>query len=202
MSSKFCSYCNVEHALTQEYWYSLHLVTPQCKRYSKEWRRANADRRREANREQTNNWRKQNPERWKELQKSHYEKHKSKIVKRNHEYAAKRKKVDVNYKLTCLLRGRITKALTAGWKSGSAVRDLGCSIPELRTHLESKFTGGMSWENYGRSGWHIDHIRPLSSFNLNVPEEFQAAVHYTNLQPLWASENCSKSNKWSAEITA
>lgn len=182
MMSKFCRFCNCEHPLTREFWSRLH-YSPKCKvrvlaKHAE--------------------WKQRNPEKYREYAARFYKNHKQQVIQRNNEYATKRKHVDVNYKLTCTLRGRITKALTVGWKSGSAVRDLGCSIADLRSHLESKFIGGMSWENYGRSGWHIDHIRPLSSFDLTNPEEFKQAVHYTNLQPLWASDNCQKSNKWSA----
>lgn len=76
-----------------------------------------------------------------------------------------------------------------------------CSIEELRTHLENKFypnpeTGeAMSWDNRGFYGWHIDHIVPLSYFDLDDPEQLKRACHYTNLQPLWAKDNLVKSNK-------
>lgn len=80
-------------------------------------------------------------------------------------------------------------------KSGSAIRDLGCSMEELKVYLESKFQPGMSWDNYSFTGWHIDHIIPLSSFDLTDPEQFKQACHYTNLQPLWAEDNFKKSNK-------
>jgi hypothetical protein len=63
-------------------------------------------------------------------------------------------------------------------------------------YLESKFQSGMTWENYGKNGWHIDHIRPLSSFNLIDDKQLKLACHYTNLQPLWAKDNLVKSNKW------
>jgi hypothetical protein len=67
---------------------------------------------------------------------------------------------------------------------------LGCSIEKLREHLEKQFTAGMSWENQGI--WHVDHVRPCSSFNLATEEEKHKCFHYTNLQPLWGDENMSK----------
>ena len=73
--------------------------------------------------------------------------------------------------------------------------DLGCGISELILYLESKFQLGMTWENWSKYGWHIDHIIPLSSFNLEVREELLKAVNYINLQPLWAKDNFSKGDK-------
>lgn len=83
-------------------------------------------------------------------------------------------------------------AMKKNSKHGSAVRDLGCSIEEFKTHLESKFQHGMTWENYGRKGWHIDHIKPLSSFDLTDGEQLKIACNYKNMQPLWWNDNLSK----------
>ena len=74
-----------------------------------------------------------------------------------------------------------------------AVDNLGCSVEELKAYLESKFTVGMDWNN--RSKWHIDHIIPLSSFDLSDPNQLKKACHYTNLQPLWAKDNLKKGSK-------
>lgn len=107
-------------------------------------------------------------------------------------------KTNLLFKMSHKLRARFKQALKKNFKSGSAVRDLGCSIEELKPYLESKFypnpeTGEiMSWDNYGLKGWHIDHIKPLYSFDLSDPEQVKKACHYSNLQPLWAKENLSK----------
>ena len=80
------------------------------------------------------------------------------------------------------------------YKSCKTMELTGCSLEDLTKHLESKFTEGMTWENYGQ--WHIDHIRPCASFNLEDPEEQKKCFHWTNLQPLWAADNLKKSDKW------
>jgi len=104
-----------------------------------------------------------------------------------------RKITDINYKLTCTLRSRLYCAIRNTQKVGSAVEDLGCSIKELKQYLENKFKNGMTWNNYG--DWHIDHIIPLSIFDLKSRNDFLKACHYTNLQPLWGKENISKGNR-------
>lgn len=73
----------------------------------------------------------------------------------------------------------------------------GCSVEAFRSHIESQFRDGMTWDNWGRGWggareWHLDHIRPLASFDLTDLKQVAEACHYTNIQPLWASENRSK----------
>jgi tRNA(Leu) C34 or U34 (ribose-2'-O)-methylase TrmL len=57
----------------------------------------------------------------------------------------------------------------------------------------------MSWDNYGRYGWHLDHIRPFISFDLTDKEQQQQSLHYTNMQPLWAKDNIIKGGKWTRD---
>lgn len=78
-------------------------------------------------------------------------------------------------------------------KKGKTMELTGCSKQELLDYLESKFSEGMTWENYGK--WHIDHIRPCVSFNLEDSEEQKKCFHWTNLQPLWAVDNIRKGGK-------
>ena len=114
--------------------------------------------------------------------------------KRN-KYEQNKKYNDINFKLSWILRNRLNKALKNNQKIGSAVKDLGCTIEELKSHLESLWQEGMNWDNYSRNGWHIDHIKPLSSFNLEDREQFKKACHYSNLQPMWAKDNLRKGAK-------
>ena len=108
---------------------------------------------------------------------------------------------DLNFKIGKLLRGRVKSAIKNNQKVGSAVKDLGCSIKEFKLYLEKQFyphpeTGeNMTWDNWASDGWHIDHIKPLSKFDLSNKKQFLLACNYTNLQPLWAKENLSKGAK-------
>jgi hypothetical protein len=80
----------------------------------------------------------------------------------------------------------------------SIVKENSCFFKksESRDGLESKFQEGMTWDNWSRTGWHIDHILPLDNFDLADPEQLRRACHYTNLQPLWAKDNLSKGSKY------
>jgi len=118
-----------------------------------------------------------------------------KITSYQREYIKNRIKTDVSYALKKALRKRLLCAVRNNHKAGSAVSDLGCTIEELKLYLESKFQPGMSWDNWAKYGWHIDHVVPLSSFDLTDPEQLKKACHYTNLQPLWAKDNLTKGNK-------
>ena len=102
---------------------------------------------------------------------------------------------NLNRRLSHCMRSRINKALNGAHKQQTTLDLVGCSPEDLKQHLEDQFADGMSWDNYGLHGWHIDHIRPLSGFDLSDPEELKEACHYTNLQPLWATDNLSKGNR-------
>lgn len=113
----------------------------------------------------------------------------------NKHLAVERYHNDAQNKLTRLLRSRLYLAIKNNQKAGSAVGDLGCSIQEFRLYMESKFQPGMTWDNWSINGWHIDHILPLSNFDLTKREELLKACHYTNMQPLWSQDNWSKGDK-------
>lgn len=113
------------------------------------------------------------------------------------ERSKERRKTDPTFLLTGRLRHRLYMALKLNSKCGSAVELLGCTSEEATRYLEKKFLPGMSWGNQGE--WHIDHIRPLASFDLQDPKQLAEACHYTNLQPLWARDNILKKDKWETQ---
>jgi hypothetical protein len=102
---------------------------------------------------------------------------------------------DPNYKLTVKLRTKLYLAIRNHCKYTSAIKLLGCDINEARQHIENQFQPGMTWDNWGQFGWHIDHIMPIASFDLSILSEQQKCFHYTNLQPLWWRDNLAKRDK-------
>ena len=90
------------------------------------------------------------------------------------------------------LRERVRSSIIqqGGAKSFKTMGLIGCTVEELCAHLESLFCDGMTWDNMG--DWEIDHILPCVSFDLTNESEQKVCFHYTNLQPLWMSDNRSK----------
>jgi hypothetical protein len=176
---------------------------------------------REATKKYMAEWRKNNPELNRERKRLDYIKNKEKVKAKQAQYRIEhrdeilarqkayqranralinktiknRLKIDVNFKLREMIRCRIKTALARGSKSSTSEILTGCKIDFLRNYIESMFTDGMSWENHGISGWHIDHIIPCASFDLTDIEQQKKCFHYTNLQPLWAAENLRKGDR-------
>lgn len=130
--------------------------------------------------------------------RKYYLKHKVRLKANILKYKAARRQIDINYKILDNLRGRIFKAVRFNLKSARTLALIGCSVEELKSHLEGKFQKGMTWDNYGFYGWHIDHIKPCYEFDMSKPEQQAICFHYTNLQPLWAGDNLRRPKKLGA----
>lgn len=89
------------------------------------------------------------------------------------------------------LRSRMRQALKKDYKSGMAIKLLGCSIEYFKQYIQSLWIEDMSWKNYGQ--WHLDHIIPIAS--IQDDEQCKIVCHYKNIRPLWASDNLSKGSK-------
>jgi hypothetical protein len=165
----------------------------------------------EKNREEINRKqreaRKNNPEHFRMLDKKSYynnienkrkqgkayrERNKEKIALRDKLKFRKYYKTDPVFKMTNMLRVRVSSMMRKlkTNKQASTLDLLGISVEGFVKHLEKKFQKGMTLKNYG--DWHIDHIIPCASFDLTKPSEQKKCFHYTNLQPLWARENLQK----------
>jgi hypothetical protein len=170
----------------------------------KKWRAEN----KEKSIRQANEWRKANPEKALESECRKYAKHKEAILARNkeyrqrnkdainaqkREYIKKRRQEHAPYAIQMRLRARFAVAVNRKRlsKKSSMYSIVGCSWEELKAYLESKFLPGMSWDN--RSLWEIDHIIPCAT--AKTEEETEKLFHFSNLQPLWRSDNLKKGAK-------
>lgn len=191
----YCYSCyNIKHRVYVKKYRAKH--KEQAKEYGKKYRAENSEEIKEKSKEFRDN----NKEYFRLYRVSHKEHRKDynkRFVGTHRDYMAKyqreKRKTDILFKLRVNLRARLNRAINRNTKVGSTVKDLGCSILELKFYLEDRFKEGMTWKNYG--DWHIDHIIPLASFDLTDREQFLKACHYSNLQPLWASENISKGKR-------
>jgi len=177
------------------------------KDYLRKYREKNKDYLRKY-REKNRKYREENKDKLRESGKKYREENKDKIRQRNKKYFAenkdkliegisKRYKKDPNFRLKKLISYRVREELKKNniKKISKSPELLGCTVQEAREHLEKQFKEGMTWENHGLYGWHIDHIIPCASFDLTDPDQQKKCFHYTNLQPLWAKENLIKGAK-------
>lgn len=144
-------------------------------------------------RERSKQWKLNNPEKYKISHKKSDKKRREN--KKVYEYQKKRKKENPVLRVRETLHVRLREHLKSKTlrKSESKAKILGADKPTIMKHLERQFKKGMTWENYGKNGWHIDHIIPLSS--AKTEEDVIRLFHYTNLQPMWAEDNIRKGNK-------
>ena len=151
------------------------------KQTSAEWLSNNRERKNKT----TAAWRANNPNRTKDIEKRKYDKRMS----------------TPHGKLNTALRTSLRKSLKRIKNGRSWETLVGYTVSDLKKHLESQFEEGMSWDNYGRNGWHIDHKTPLSWFNFSAPEDrgFKKCWALENLQPMWAIENIKKGNHYMGE---
>ena len=111
------------------------------------------------------------------------------------EYRSSRRQEDMFFKIKSNLSSRLSDLIKNRGEGQRTVELLGCDKDTFLQHLESQFIEGMTWENYGLKGWHVDHIIPISSYDLTNEDEVKKACHYTNLQPLWWQDNLEKGDK-------
>lgn len=139
-----------------------------------------------------------NKDKYSDRQRNYRKRHKRKVAESARQYVAGKRREDTAYKLATTLRNRLRDALRGKSKTGSAVRDMGCTGQEACDYLESLFDEHMTWDNWG-TYWEVDHIYPLAAANLEDRIEFLAVVNWRNLQPLEKFENRSKGDTVTSE---
>lgn len=144
---------------------------------------------------------KENSEKIAEKRRKYYQKNKERINKRQKKYGKMKYYSNPEFRLASKVRSRVKNYVRKNKisKKEKTHKYLGCTYRFFKDYIESKFTDGMNWERLLRGEIHVDHIRPISSFNLLDENEIKKAFHYTNCQPLWARDNLKKSAKWNPE---
>jgi hypothetical protein len=196
-NNKLCSKCNEEFPLTIEF-FEKHSKTKSgfgsyCKSCQKAYRKQYYQENKEESLKKDRQNYQKNIEQRRVWHREWYKKNQKKIQAGQTILRRNKRRNNLQYRLACNLRNRLNKALKNITKSESTKKLLGCTMEELKTHLQNQFSTGMSWDNYGQ--WHIDHIRPCASFDLSDPEQVKQCFHYSNLQPLWAKDNLLKGSK-------
>lgn len=210
METKICRKCKVDKPIEQFNFDKGKRIAAckECKSIeNKRWRSQNKSKIQQKNkdlwsiRKSDSNWPKKNKEYYEknrkallEQKKEYYKKNKIKILAYHKKYERHQLKTNPIFRLRKNVRRRLHLALKGAYKPDTTQNIVGCDWDFLKKHLESLFKSGMSWDNYGYYGWHVDHIIPLSEFDLTDPMQFKKAMHYTNLQPLWMEENLAKKN--------
>jgi hypothetical protein len=215
---KICSKCNIEKSLDEFSKDSKGKqgVKSKCKQCIKEYDSLYKT----ANKDKIQQYYINNKERINHQSKEYYDNNKEILLKKHTQYGkdnpnVRRKAVakylksnleyyktyrknryhsDPQFKLRVILGTRLNKALKTHAKSTSILNLIGCSISELKEYIEKQFTDVMFWENHGIY-WEVDHILPCDSFDLTDIEQQKQCFHYSNLQPLFKTDNRIKSNK-------
>lgn len=214
---KRCTKCNEEKDLTEfiKHPKAKDGLNPSCKvcrkKYynqnkeriisqQKEWYENNKDKVKQYyrnNKQKIEEYKKNNKIKAIQYTKKYYEANKKISSEKQNKYITQRRLKDPTFKfltnVRSLIRGSFKRGLNHFSKNAKTEKILCCTIEEFKEYLESKFTDGMSFDNHGTNGWHLDHIIPISS--AKTEEEIIKLNHYSNFQPLWAEDNLKKSNK-------
>jgi Iap family predicted aminopeptidase len=118
-------------------------------------------------------------------------------IEKRRQCQRERRKTNVNFRLSNNLSRSIRKSLQLGKNGRHWETVVNYSLQDLIKHLEKQFSGGMSWDNYGRKGWVVDHIIPISLWKYSTCDdrEFKQCWCLANLQPLWDIDNLKKKDK-------
>lgn len=157
----------------------------------------------ECNKNMLQIFRTENPGYMKEYNPLYYQKNRDIIIEKIKDYRinnpekikewSRIRERDPLKRLISRLRHRLHSALIGECKCAKTIELLGCTPLKLKQYLESQFQEGMTWKNMGE--WHVDHIIPCDYFDLSDLEQQRICFNFRNLQPLWAEDNLSKSNK-------
>jgi hypothetical protein len=152
--------------------------------------------------ERSNKWYNENKERHLERMRQYYKENYSKIKSTQkkwddlnkdkiREYFRMKYNTDINHRIKQRINGRLRSCVKT--KKNSSFSYLSCDIEFFKQWIEYQFDDNMSWDNIGK--WHFDHVIPCASYDLTDEKQILECYHWSNIRPLWCSENCSKGCK-------
>ncbi len=206
IKERLCKNCQLVKPLSTEFWIKRKSIfryvcrsceNENCRKYYQQNKQQRLQKMKEwksKNHENIKQYRQNNKERAKLYKLNNADKYKEYYKNRE-----RKKRLNPIYKLHCNMSRAINRHLKSNFISKNEIKWLSFvtySIEDLKNHIESKFLPQMTWENYGK--WHIDHIKPKSLFNIKDQncEEFKKCWSLDNLQPLWATDNIKKGNRF------
>jgi hypothetical protein len=200
MNTKTCTKCHIDKGLdsfgiAKKGKYGRRSVCRACRSQHEKQDPAYRRKHYQRNRERIKKWKRayyaQNNDQLTLKRRQYY--HENKAAQNDYmkQYLKKRRQQDPKFRLNKNISAGVWRALRQG-KKGNWESLVGYDTDQLMNHLESQFQPGMTWDNYGE--WHIDHIRPISSFEYcsHEDKEFRDCWSLHNLQPLWAHDNLQK----------
>jgi len=161
----YCRPCKSENDLK-----SYHKNKEKRRKYQTDYFNTNHDKK-EKQKQQTKTWLKNNPDYMNVWMQKQYNN-------------------NPNHKIKAIIQASLHNYLKS--KTNNSIYYIGCTIQELKKHLENQFIDNMTWDNHGQFGWHIDHIKPVNTFDLNDEKQLMECWNYTNLRPLWWYENLTR----------
>lgn len=172
---------------------------------SMEYRKNNLEKLREYDRQRrTEGKKKESDKKYREKNKEKLSEQKAEWARKNKDHINNKRKEYLRNNLMPRIHNRLSTTIRENLKKHFINKNnrsweslVGYTTEELIAHLESLFKEGMTWDNYG-SYWHIDHIRPKSWFLFESTEDqaFKDCWALSNLQPLEATENLRKNNRY------
>lgn len=172
----------------------LYAQTEKSKEYRRQYYREHV----QEYKDRKKQWRSDHPEREAATRREYIQQNRDAVNEYHRNWKAARSKTDPQYKLKLNISRRIRyelHTLNKGRKISRTVEYIGCSIEDLKTHIEEQFAPQMTWENYG-SVWHIDHRIPCAAWDLTNETESRYCWNYRNLQPMFAIENMQKKDRY------
>lgn len=184
----YCSKCKVCAYTYNKTYYTKNLDKRQA--WNKKYKDANSERIKARNTQYyRDNWDKQKA--YRVANAARIKANNEAYKQRKNDWVSQRRQNDINFKISYNLRTRFHSFISTKGKKTFGILGMPCET--FLSWIEFQFEEGMSWDNYGVD-WHLDHILPVSKFNLENETDQKVCFNWANFQPLYSQDNLSKSN--------